>query len=308
MNRRGFTLVELLVVIAIIGILVALLLPAIQAAREAARRNGCRNNLKQIQLGLLNYADSFKELPPGRMGCDGATTAYQCTGAPVNKRQGGSAFVAILPFVEETALFKSFDFSGAGIWPAGGGNAWHTPNNVAAVTTVLSLYNCPSEVGVRDTHTPTSSTNPGAAGSSYALNEGTVMSTSAIVKQRNDGLFLYLNGMPLKRITDGTSKTFCTGETMDGHTTDNPNAWSVAIRYTYSFRLTTNPLNTTADTAGAQFDGSTKTHGAFGSRHSGGANFGWVDGHVSFMDDSIDLPSYRALCTKAKGDVALGEY
>ena len=92
---NGFTLVELLVVIAIIGTLVGLLLPAVQAAREAARQSQCRNNLKQVALGLQNFHDARSILPASALRAD--------VDSKGRSYWGWTMFV--LPFIDEKSLY-----------------------------------------------------------------------------------------------------------------------------------------------------------------------------------------------------------
>jgi prepilin-type N-terminal cleavage/methylation domain-containing protein len=62
-SRRGLSLIELLVVLAIIAVLFGMLLSAVQKSREMALRTQSQNKLRQIGLGLHNYAAAQGHLP-----------------------------------------------------------------------------------------------------------------------------------------------------------------------------------------------------------------------------------------------------
>lgn len=61
--HKGVSLVELMVVLSIIAVLLALLLPAVQSARERARETVCMNNVYQINMSILHFAEAYRHLP-----------------------------------------------------------------------------------------------------------------------------------------------------------------------------------------------------------------------------------------------------
>jgi len=304
--RRGFTLVELLVVIAIIGVLVALLLPAVQAAREAARRMQCSNNLKQIGLALGAYENNFGLYPFTRAGCDGkpneyCSEEYQCI--------GNSGLVAILPFVEQQQLYDLFDFE-AEVWNIYH-SRWYTdyPKHRAAVAERPSVYVCPSDDSEPFYKEGTFGLPADAklATGSYALVAGSIGSSLLapymVMKHENNGVFFYASDICWSDVTDGLSSTMFAGEVIESHTYESTNVWSRAAREMDVHRSTSNPLNTPPGEGWTMDFGAYSFNGAFASRHPGGANFAFGDGHVEFLEENISLSVYQWLSTRAGGEV-----
>jgi prepilin-type N-terminal cleavage/methylation domain-containing protein/prepilin-type processing-associated H-X9-DG protein len=312
-HRRGFTLIELLVVIAIIAVLIALLLPAVQAAREAARRAQCVNNLKQLGIACHNYHDVCGALPAAEM-------VYNATSL--------SALSNLLPFMEQTNIFNSINFS----------FTYNTPTNnvlqnVTAQNTRVSSFICPSDVA--DPH-------PEFGGqTNYMVNMGSWivwMSASgpnAALAPPN-GIFYGNSATKIADVTDGLSNTTLFSERIladfnpavvapiadvffsPAQPTTLDDAVAACLAIDIYNPASAFPLFMGAPWINGQHvclhvtQPNTRSCGFFSalracmppsSRHPGGVNLLAGDGSVKFIKNSIGLPTWRALGTRAGGEI-----
>ena len=103
--KRGFTLIELLVVIAIIAILAAILFPVFAKAREKARQTSCLSNLKQLSLGMLQYAQDYDEMMPRANNVVPANSYTFLDGTTVSASVNMLWMYQIVPYIKNAQVF-----------------------------------------------------------------------------------------------------------------------------------------------------------------------------------------------------------
>jgi prepilin-type N-terminal cleavage/methylation domain-containing protein/prepilin-type processing-associated H-X9-DG protein len=344
--RQGFTLVELLVVIAIVAVLVGLLLPAIMKVRESANRMKCSNNLKQLTLALLNYEGTYGQLPMGVVPDDGSMamnsnmpvdtinckmTAFEAIlpfieqdslakqwdvnlhwyeGPNFNVTQASQSLF-LCPSnrgagdkVEVTAIGQTLMMSVPQGAPTDyllskGDNACLCPMNTIPMTH-YGVFDVNSQVrlaGILD-----------GQSSTIAFGEGA--GNSPLYKCRMQ----YGDTMPAQNRMD---QGWAIASIEDGMTAMPGNLLGsvfgvTAMRGGFSPVLDepmNNPLvlaaidnNQTCDNSDPVID----TVSGYRSAHTGGCNFAFCDGSVRFLFTDISPTIYRALSTRAGGEVING--
>jgi prepilin-type N-terminal cleavage/methylation domain-containing protein/prepilin-type processing-associated H-X9-DG protein len=308
--RRGFTLIEILVVIAIIAILIGLLLPALQKVREAANRIQCTNNLRQLGLGMHNHHDYYGTLPPAYVN----KGSYQST--QYSFTHGWAPF--LLPFIEQPQLGSLY--------------RWEFPlyafENKEVCSRHLKFFQCASAPeqnrymefgpyqlygtkGACGDYTIALGVDAGLA--QQGLVDSIADYRGALTNTTTPALGPSPNPIPTSFAEierDGLSNTILLVEDAG-----RPRRWLGRQGGSDPQVLEGGPWNHFKGgiiLQGKLADGTTNlgncamnctNNGEVYSFHTGGANAVFVDGHVRFLREGMDIRVLAALITRAGGEV-----
>ena len=302
-QAKAFTLIELLVVMAIIAVLLGLLIPAVQKVQEAAQCAACQNNLKQIGVALHNYHNVKRTFPMGsEWRSDQVRTNWTWY---------------LLDYIGEGNLARALDFN-VGM----GGPNWQTVNG-PVFGTIVQTYQCPSDKGgiIQGPNFT------GQAVSNYAacyspdgtLVEPTVgppdvaelLNASATLNPATKIALFNINvRRRIEQITDGTSNTVAISEVKGG---DFRGTWPHDAGVAYTHHRPPNTVLPDSDWGPggdpevapyiSDANGWAQLDIAVRSRHTGGVNALFADGHILFVANSISLPTWQALASIQGGEV-----
>ncbi len=182
-DRSGFTLIELLAVVAIVALLIALLLPALQSARAAARQTECRNNLRQIGIGLNSYHAAKTSFPVG-------VDQWRLRNDTTTRQIAWSAH--LLPYLDYQSLYDLLDLS----------TPFDSSRNEFGGSQIVSVYVCP--VSTRGDQ-PVDGRGPTDYGGIYGERI-----TSRNVPPK--GILIAGKAISLRHVRDGASRTLIVAE------------------------------------------------------------------------------------------------
>jgi prepilin-type N-terminal cleavage/methylation domain-containing protein/prepilin-type processing-associated H-X9-DG protein len=339
-KRQAFTMIELLVVIAIMGVLLALLMPAVQKARAAANRTQCSNNIKQLALALHNYHDTEGSFPPS-MKSD-AQFDYWSALAFLNPYLEQTAIHNQLdltvPLYEYTGNPPDFYDVPQGKNPPPGGNP-------TAVGTTIPLFLCPSDIYRPVSFNKYSIPSFGPTNYAFCLGTGVKgggsckdtdgcffigsnikfkdivdgQSNTVVISESTLGQGPSGDDVPRPDVVDPLTTYVAVPYPTLGPLTDTACASAPIINYTdlrgfqwaageircasYNHYLT--PNAPVPDCVGLDVDFSDIGWRGARSRHAGGVNASLADGSVRFVSDDISLTIWRALATRAGGELVV---